>query len=388
MSRLKLLYLFPEPLPLPKARGIQVINTLHALAGFPVDVMLAFVPVSGAPDPFAAYGLARPANINLLPLSRGLPWPFGGLKVQSGKLFQHRLAAWLRRARLCDSLPDVVMVRHVKQAKRLLAARLDVPIVYEAHEIFADEGPSRKMRHLAKDEREVLRRSAGVIAITRQLAELLTERYGLRRNIEIVPSATALPLVDMEKEWGVARRNIIYTGSLYGWKGAEDLAAAAQYLPGFKITFVGGDAAGIEALRKRLAPGGAEVEFVGQVSHAEVASRLARACIAVIPNRAGSVSRFTSPLKLFESMAAGCAIVASDLPVLREVLAPDDAAWFAAGDPRSLAFAIEQLALDQERAATLGRKMRELARDYTWTERARRLMAVFCETRERQQEKG
>ena len=110
--------------------------------------------------------------------------------------------------------------------------------------------------------------------------------------------------------------------------------------------------------------------------HGRVGAELARACIAVLPNRADPDSAFTSPIKLFEYMAAGCALVVSDLPSLREVLEQDDAVWTAPGDAAGLANAIRALAGDPERARQLGARVREKARNYTWAARGERLARI------------
>ena len=78
---------------------------------------------------------------------------------------------------------------------------------------------------------------------------------------------------------------------------------------------------------------GAKPEFRGYVPQQEVMRGLHSACIAVLPNRDDADSRYTSPIKLFEYMAAGCAIVASDLPPLRADLAGDEPVWVRPGDP-------------------------------------------------------
>jgi len=377
MSHLRVLYPFPEPLPLPRARGIQVANTINALAACGVEVDFAYVPVDAFPDPFSHYALTKDSHVRLLPLSRGLPCPFEKISVRSGSLFLWRLGKWLKAASAANHAPHVILVRHLKLAHALLQKFPEYPLIYEAHEIFADGAPPAKMEALARMEKTVLEKSAALIVITGALGRLLQERYGTSRPMTVIPSATSLPQSAPNKDWANARRHIIYSGSLYGWKGAQDLVAAARWLPGYKITLIGGEPHSIQALRERAPREGAEIAFCGHVTHAEVQHHLASACVAVLPNRAGSVSAFTSPLKLFEYMAAGCAIVATDLPVFHEVLADDDASWAPAEQPKALADAIRSSVENAARAEAQGQHMRQLAVAYTWQARGTRLQALL-----------
>lgn len=385
---MSILYLFPEPLPLQKARGIQVINTVASLAAQGMCVYLAYVPVPSMPDPFVAYGLPHPDNVTLVPLSRSLPWPLSCLGIHSGRLFTSRLMAWLRNAPLGQEPSRAIMVRHVKLAHWLLEAGMDVPVVYEAHEVFSDGASSKKASRISHMEDAVLRGATAVITITDQLAIKLRERYGVDRKMVVIPSATALPDIAPCKNWTRPGLSIMYAGSLYGWKGAQDLVASAQYLPGCRITIIGGDANAIEPLRATLGQDGATVEFLGHLSHREVMQKLGQTCIAVLPNRKGSVSEFTSPLKLFEYMAAGCAIVVSDLPVFHEILAAEDAAWFAPGNPEELAASIRRLLANPGRTEEMGRRMQEMAKNYTWDARAKKLIALFQSLQERSSFQG
>ena len=378
---LHLLYPFPEPLPLQKARAIQVVQTVAALGHAGVRVTLAFVPVAGQPDPFVAYGVSRPSNVVLCPLSRslpGLPW------LKSGALFAWRLQRWCRAAQARGDGPDVIFVRHLKLAHRLLSGGIEVPLMYEAHECFADTAPPKKAAGLAAQEVGVLQGVAQVIAITAELGRLLKNRYRLDREIPILPSATTLPERGSVKDWSGAKQSIVYAGSLYGWKGVDDLVDAAAYLPAeFEISILGGDPASIARLQARQASAGAQIHFRGHVSHADVMETLIRSCIAVLPNRAGSVSAFTSPLKLFEAMAAGCALVVSDLPVFREVLCNEDAVWFEAGNPQALAQAIQTCLNDPIAAAAAGARVREQAKQFSWAGRAERIKTLMDEMREK-----
>ena len=84
---------------------------------------------------------------------------------------------------------------------------------------------------------------------------------------------------------------------------------------------------------------------------------------------------FTSPLKLFEYMAAARPIVASDLPALREVLRDgENALLVPPEDPVALAVAIRRLQEDPALAERLAGQAARDVRAYTWEERGRRIV--------------
>ena len=94
------------------------------------------------------------------------------------------------------------------------------------------------------------------------------------------------------------------------------------------------------------------------------------------PSRRSDTSRWMSPLKMFEYMAAGKAIVSSDLPVLREVLADgEDALMVPATDVGAWETAIERLLTDEALRNRLGAAAQaKLLRDFTWDARAGKVL--------------
>lgn len=374
---MELLYVFPEPLPLPRARGIQVVHTVAALAGQGMRIQLAHVPVAEHPDPFAAYGLSRPAGIDPLPISRRLPFPFSLLPVKSNRLFLWRLTRHLRTLRRVERPPQFIMARHLKAARALLNRFPDIPLLYEAHEVFSDVAPAHKRDRVHAMEQQVLQEAKIIVAISQRVANDLLSRYGLKREIHVLHDGVALPPTVPEKAWHEAGRHIVYAGSLFDWKGVDDLVAAAAGLPGCRITLIGGDAEHVRRLKRQTPKNGAEIHFTGHLPHARVAELLETSCIAVLPNRNHPNSQWTSPLKLFEYMAAGCAIVTTDLPSLREIMGPDDVVWVRPDDPLALAAGIRALVDDPEKAETLGARARARAQNYTWEARAKRLTEIM-----------
>ncbi len=364
---MNLLYAFPEPLPLPRARGIQAVHTVAALAEAGVQVQFSYV--TAGEDPFVHYGLVRPDGVQLLPLSRSLPWPLE--RVHSNRLFAARLD------RSIDLACVAVMVRHIKLAAWLADHPKRPKWLYEAHEVFADTAPGTQAGRRREEESRVFKSAAAVVANSAATARRLVELYGEPAALEVIPNGVVRPEYLPDKDWSNAGKKIVYAGSLFPWKGAADLVAAASSLAGCSIEIIGGEDAAIESLRAQAPRAGAELRFAGRLPHAEAMQRVLSACIAVLPNRADTDSGFTSPIKLFEYMAAGCAIVASDLAPIREILDEDEAIWTRPGDSASIAAAIATLVGNPDHARRLGEKVSLKSRQYTWKARAERLKSLL-----------
>ncbi len=123
------------------------------------------------------------------------------------------------------------------------------------------------------------------------------------------------------------------------------------------------------------------VTFTGHVPPADVAAHLARADILVLPNPASAIATHaTSPLKLFEYMASRKAIVATDLPSIREVLTDDvNAILVPPGDVDAMAAAIRRLANDRPLRESLAAAAHAAVGAYSWERRAERLEALFVD---------
>ncbi|MDP7691774.1 MAG: glycosyltransferase, partial [Vicinamibacterales bacterium] len=96
--------------------------------------------------------------------------------------------------------------------------------------------------------------------------------------------------------------------------------------------------------------------------------------VLVLPTVATPSARYTSPLKLFEYMASGRPIVASDLEPIREVLTDgQNARLVPPGEPAALATAVRELLADPAQAEQLARTAFEQASSYSWSRRADRI---------------
>jgi glycosyltransferase involved in cell wall biosynthesis len=106
----------------------------------------------------------------------------------------------------------------------------------------------------------------------------------------------------------------------------------------------------------------------------------------VLPNKKGNIvsEKYTSPMKLFEYMASGIPIVASDLPSLKEILDDSNAVFAVPNDPRSFAENIKRVLNDIMLAQRISSKAKQDVLKYSWRERASSIHSFFLEKLSRQ----
>ena len=176
---------------------------------------------------------------------------------------------------------------------------------------------------------------------------------------------------------------VVYTGGLLEWKGVDLLVEAARRLPDAYVVIAGGMDADVKRLRQKVG-GLPNVRIDGFQAPERVPLYLAAGDVGVVPNRSKPAisARYTSPLKVFESMAAGLPLVASDLPSLRELLTHErDALLVPADDAGALASALQRLLADPHLQKRLAAAFSARAPDHAWIARARRLLAWMDEER-------
>jgi len=118
------------------------------------------------------------------------------------------------------------------------------------------------------------------------------------------------------------------------------------------------------------------VILVGYVAPKQVPKYLAAADILILPNTsADDMSRlYTSPLKLFEYMAARRPIVASDLTSIREILNEQNSILVKPDDPAALVEGILKISENKALADSLVKKAFQDVQQYTWDKRAERIL--------------
>ena len=174
-----------------------------------------------------------------------------------------------------------------------------------------------------------------------------------------------------------------YTGHLYPGRGTQLILDIAAHLPNMTFLLMGGDPADVTRLRAQASRRGlGNVILTGFVPNAELPHYQAACDVLLMPyqrrisaSSGGDIARYLSPMKLFEYLACGRAILSSDLPVLREVLTPDNAVLLPPDDVDAWVAAIRDLQADPARRESLAAQSRRDAQNYTWEARSRRILA-------------
>jgi glycosyltransferase involved in cell wall biosynthesis len=391
---LNVLYLADIRFPMERANGIQTIETCHALARDGIGVELVVRRSDSRSDAACLefFGLAPHPNLRLRRLA--IPAP--------GTSWGHLVFAAKCLPLMKDGRHDAVYTRDLVLADLALRTKWlhGLPTLYEAHtvaSVFSEETArlydvSRpapptpaKLRRLARREHRVCHEATAVVTITRGLLDCLVEQHGPLTEAHVVPDGARVvepPPPARKRPPGKAFR-IYYIGQLYPWKGVDLLVESMPLLPGAELVIVGGlppepDLDRVRGLAQRL--GLTErVHFRGFLPPPAVAEERKNADAFVIPLLDSTTARrFTSPLKLFEAMASGRPIVASDLPSIGEVLRHDENALLVPpGDVKSLASALQRLADEPETGARLAARASEEVHRYSWDERGRKLGALL-----------
>ncbi len=236
-------------------------------------------------------------------------------------------------------------------------------------------------------ERLAWRSADAALPVTEVLAGHVRAAGVARERIHVIPNGiqpdrfAMLPSRDEAKRLlGLEGRTVLgFTGFMREWHGLERVLdrMAASGDGSLHAVFVGeGPARAALEARARELKLDQHVTFTGIVGRHDIGRYVMAFDIALQPD----VVAYASPLKLFEYMACGCAIVAPDAANIREVLTDDeDAILFDHNYSASFGRAIDRLAADANLRLRLGHAASATIerRGLTWRRNAERVSDLF-----------
>ncbi len=354
------------------ANSIQTMKMAQAFvrAGYATRLWVPGKPPTIAWEEIAShYGLTERIEIEWLPAARmGRRYDFAWCVVHGARRWGAEL--------IFTRLPQAAAI----------ASQLNIPTIYEAHDLPQGRVGPLLFRAFLRG-----RGARRLVCISRALARDLAARFGAPLDapftviapdgVDLERYANLPSATEGRRTLGLPERFTAgYSGHLYAGRGVELIIEMARRLPEINFLVVGGEPEDVARLRGQAAEL-AKVKLTGFVPNSEL-PRYQAACDALLmPYQArvsassgGDIAPYLSPMKMFEYLACGRAILASDLPVLQEVLNEESAIILPAADAGAWAGALRRLQSEPEHGARLGREARRTAEKHSWERRVEGIM--------------
>jgi len=173
-----------------------------------------------------------------------------------------------------------------------------------------------------------------------------------------------------------------FTGHFYAGRGMDLLFELARVLPNVNFLWAGGTPDAVDEWRTKLnAVRVSNVTLTGFIENSRLPLYQAACDILLMPygrsisaSSGQDIAEVINPMKMFDYMAAGRAIITADLPVIREVLDETRAVFCPPGDVTAWKSAIENLLADEKHRTQLSTNAREEIKKYSWLSRAERAL--------------
>lgn len=261
------------------------------------------------------------------------------------------------------------------------ARKLGIPSIYEVRGLWEVTRGSRNpewaksnmYKYIARMEADAAKGATQVFAITEALREELVSRGVEGEKIRVVPNGVDTsrftPITrdeELATRLGVAGKTVIgYVGSVLDYEGIELILEAAEVLNRSREDFhvlIVGDGAELERFQNHVQEHELEhvVTFTGRVPHEDVERYYSLVDITPFPRLPLPVCEMVSPLKPFEAMAMGKAVIASDVAALKEIVTPGVNGYLhEKGNAESLIEQLTTLLNDKEHTRRIGIQARD-----------------------------
>ncbi|MBN1995992.1 glycosyltransferase family 4 protein [candidate division KSB1 bacterium] len=285
--------------------------------------------------------------------------------------------------------PTVIYSRNINAAIIFLRMKQKYPARFKNLSVFIEvHGFTQKPK---KFLHALFNHADGLICITEAIKKELEEKHHIDpARILVAHDGVKSNRLKSQIERNVARekikqpvksRMVLYTGDILPGKGVEIfIQAAQQFKRDTLFVLVGSTPEKIARLQESIPPGkGQNILFTGYVEPSLVPFYQSAADVLVLPNtRQGLYWKYTSPLKLFEYMASGRPIVATDLENFREVLKNrENALLVEPGDVNKMTGAISELLDNTKLAQKISKQALKDVEQYSWDNRAKNIISFI-----------
>jgi len=228
-------------------------------------------------------------------------------------------------------------------------------------------------------ERAALRRFAGVLAATPSIRNRLASHNPLTVDVNNYPRIEEFaPAPALE----ATRDRFCYVGSISAIRGVRELVKACALLrTPARLSLAGSFAEAELEAEVHGYPGWQRVDALGHLDRGGVAGVMERAFAGLVTLLPTASYREALPVKMFEYMAAGIPVIASDFPLWRDIVEGSRCGLCVdPRDPAAIAAAIDHLAAHPQLAREMGANGRRAVLErYNWEIEADKLIAFYAD---------
>lgn len=272
-----------------------------------------------------------------------------------------------------------------------LRARAKVPVIFDAHEplplqIYDKHWIPDPLRPAVSRATKLLVKLTGrsisaIVAASPLAAEAYT---GARRIVTVNNYPIVLEGDDYDIPYEKRSRDLVYVGGISEGRGLAQMIEAGRRLherTGGKLTLVGPFQPA--ALESKVREAGDAVDYLGVLPPAEARRIMAEGKVGLLLFQRSRAHERSMPNKLFEYMASGVPVVASDFPHWGDIIGVGEQRTGLTVEPDdvdAIDGAVQEILADADQAAEMGRLGREAATtQYTWASEARTLLSLYEE---------
>ena len=371
-------------MPTEKAHGIQIAKMCEAFIEAGIDLTLIVPNRKTVPKSMKDYYGLR-VDIPMIKLPAIHTHTGGKILFTLSSLsfalsyFAHRWLFWKKGERA------VVYTIDIDNTAYCLIPFLGLPYFSEAHSTKAKTWIHRIL----------FSRISGLFTINRIIKKEMIEKFGLEpQRVVAEPNGVDESWFASEQNSNTrkeARRSLgidenlklaLYVGRFFDWKGLEILPPTALLLESnMAIGVVGGPKeefariTGIQSLPPNLL-------FFGDQPYAIIPLWLQAADVLIVLGTKRDMQSYyyTSPMKLFEYMASGKPILASDTPAIREIISEKEAVFYTPDNADDMAQKLWYTMNRSDETVLKVSSAKSLATTFLWRNRALRILEIIHET--------
>lgn len=264
----------------------------------------------------------------------------------------------------------------------VLKHRLDVPLVYDAHEVFgymlAKDLPAPVARRFLRLERRMAPQVDHLMTVSAPVADHLRPLLAPDTPITLVMNAKEVPDGPPVAS-GTDTFTLVYIGTMNPTRFVLETAEAVAATEGVRLVLAGGGKPEYAARVQRVADSATNIEWLGRIPSDDVVPRTVAAdCVVCLFDPKDPLTRIGMPNKVFEAMAAGRPVLTSKGTYLGHFVEEHDMGMAVQPTAAGIRTALEALRDDPERVRAMGEAARRTGQEgHDWPTQAERLVAVY-----------